>query len=106
MTHEKALSALADPTRRTVFERLRSGPKSAGHLAQGLAVSRPAVSQHLKALREAGLVADEKRGRSRIYRIEHGGLEALRSYLDSFWGDVLDAYKEALEHDERDQNSD
>jgi DNA-binding transcriptional ArsR family regulator len=97
MAYEKALAALADPTRRTVFERLRKGPASVGELAKGLPVSRPAVSQHLKALKDAGLVRDEAQGTARVYRIHAPGLVALRKYLDSFWGDALTRFKDHAE---------
>lgn len=87
-----ALAALADPTRRRVFERLRDGPKPVGVIAQGLPVSRPAVSQHLKVLREAGLVDEHAEGTRRIYRIDPKGLGALRAWLDQFWGEALAAF--------------
>jgi DNA-binding transcriptional ArsR family regulator len=89
--------ALADETRRDVFERLRSGPKSVGEIAHGLPVSRPAVSQHLKVLKGAGLVADEADGARRIYRIDPQGLGALRIWLDRFWEAALAAFKEEIE---------
>ena len=89
--------ALADETRRDVFERLRSGPKSVGEIAHGLPVSRPAVSQHLKVLKEAGLVADEADGARRIYRIDPQGLGALRAWLDRFWDEALAALKDEIE---------
>jgi len=92
-----ALAALADPTRRAVFERLRHGPKGVGEIAANLPVSRPAVSQHLKVLKAAGLVADEARGTARIYRIHADGLRELRDWLDSFWGEALAAYKTRAE---------
>jgi DNA-binding transcriptional ArsR family regulator len=79
------VSALGDPTRRAIFEQLREGPQSVGELAKGLPVSRPAVSQHLRVLKEAGLVTDEPDGARRLYRIDPGGLAALRAYVDSFW---------------------
>jgi len=93
MTYVTALSALSDPTRRAVFERLRKGPASVQQIADGLPVSRPAVSQHLKALREAGLVRDEARGTARIYSIHTPGLRALRDWVDSFWDEALDNFK-------------
>jgi len=100
MPYAKALSALSDPTRRAVFERLRAGPASVQQIAAGLPVSRPAVSQHLKALREAGLVHDEPRGTARIYSIHTPGLRELRDWLDGFWDDALDAFKTHAEKPE------
>lgn len=87
-----ALAALADPTRRQVFEQLRRGPSSVTHLAAKLPVSRPAVSQHLKVLKEAGLVADEAKGTQRVYHIDTKGLGPLRQWLDGFWNDALTAF--------------
>jgi DNA-binding transcriptional ArsR family regulator/uncharacterized protein YndB with AHSA1/START domain len=84
-TYATAVSALGDPTRRAIFERLRDGPHAVGELARGLPVSRPAVSQHLRVLKEAGLVADEPDGTRRLYRIDPEGLATLRAYVDSFW---------------------
>lgn len=92
-----ALAALADPTRRRVFERLRSGPKPVGQLARGLPVSRPAVSQHLKVLKEAGLVTDHAEGSARIYAIDPKGLAQLRRWLDQFWDDALVSFKAEAE---------
>lgn len=93
MTYSSALAALSDPTRRAVFERLRAGPASVREIADGLPVSRPAVSQHLKALREAGLVQDEPRGSARIYSIHRPGLRALRNWIDGFWDEALENFK-------------
>jgi DNA-binding transcriptional ArsR family regulator len=98
-----ALTALADPTRRAVFERLRQGPRGVGEIAATLPVSRPAVSQHLKVLKEAGLVADEARGTARIYRIHAEGLRELRDWLDSFWGDALASFKQHAESGDEDE---
>jgi DNA-binding transcriptional ArsR family regulator len=92
MPYGDALAALADPTRRQVFERLRSGPKPVGVIAENLPVSRPAVSQHLKVLRTAGLVADRAVGTRRVYYIDPRGLGALRAWLDRFWDQALAAY--------------
>lgn len=89
--------ALADGTRRQVFERLRGGPLAVGEIARGLPVSRPAVSQHLKVLKEAGLVADHAEGTRRVYRIDPHGLGQLRSWLDQFWDTALDAFKAEVE---------
>lgn len=99
MAYTTALAALADPTRRAVFERLRGGAKGVGEIAAELPVSRPAVSQHLKVLKEAGLVADEPRGTARIYRIHADGLRELRDWLDGFWGDALANFKAHAERD-------
>jgi DNA-binding transcriptional ArsR family regulator len=93
----RVLDALGDPTRRTIFERLRHGPRCVRELAVGLPVTRPAVSQHLKVLKSAGLVVDRPRGRRRYYEPSHRGLEAVRSYLDQFWDRALRAFKEAAE---------
>lgn len=99
MTYTLALAALGDPTRRAVFERLREGPQGVAEIAAGLPVSRPAVSQHLKVLKTAGLVIDEPRGAARIYRIHADGLRALRAWLDGFWDDALLRFKaHAEEH--------
>jgi DNA-binding transcriptional ArsR family regulator len=97
MAYGSALAALADPTRRTVFERLRSGPRSVGAIAQGMPVSRPAVSQHLKALKEAGLVADRPEGNRRVYYVDPDGLGALRGWLDQFWDEALAAFQAEVE---------
>lgn len=100
MTYASALAALSDPTRRAVFERLRAGPASVQQIADGLPVSRPAVSQHLKALREAGLVRDEPRGAARIYSIHTPGLRALRDWIEGFWDEALDHFKTYAEKQE------
>ena len=97
MAYGNALEALADPTRRAVFERLRAGPSPVGRLASGLPVSRPAVSQHLKVLKEAGLVSEEQDGTRRVYRIDPHGLARLRAWLDQFWDIALDAFKAEAE---------
>ncbi|MBV8564507.1 MAG: winged helix-turn-helix transcriptional regulator [Methylobacteriaceae bacterium] len=97
---ERAISALADPTRRTVFERLIDGPQSVGALARGLPVSRPAVSQHLQVLKSAGLVADRAEGARRVYRIDPAGLGAIRAWLDRFWTQALDAYQAEIDSKE------
>jgi DNA-binding transcriptional ArsR family regulator len=97
MTYELALQCLSDPTRRRIFERLRGGPRSVGVLARGLPVTRPAVSQHLRALKDAGLVADRPEGAKRIYYIDPHGLGELRRWLDGFWDDALAAFKDAVE---------
>jgi DNA-binding transcriptional ArsR family regulator len=97
MTYAYALAALADPTRRRVFERLKKGPRAVGEIARGLPVSRPAVSQHLKALKEAGLVGDRPEGTRRVYFIDPHGLGELRRWLDQFWDDALAAFQAEVE---------
>jgi DNA-binding transcriptional ArsR family regulator len=101
MAYEKALACLGDPTRRKVFERLRSGPLPVGAIARGLPVSRPAVSQHLRVLKDAGLVSDQHVGNRRIYAINPDGLNELRAELDRFWTSTLAAYKAAVEQHEK-----
>lgn len=93
MAYEDVLDALGDPMRRQIFALLRPGPRSVASLAEGLPVSRPAVSQHLKTLKEAGLVAVEVQGTRHIYRVDQTGLSALRSWLDEVWEEALDAYR-------------
>src|SRR5271169_5240487 len=93
MAYGTALVVLADPTRRKVFERLRGGPRPVNLLAQGLPVSRPAVSQHLKALKDAGLVEERSEGVRRIYSLRREGLMELREWLDSFWDNALEAFR-------------
>jgi DNA-binding transcriptional ArsR family regulator len=100
MAYGKALQCLSDPTRRRVFERLRGGPKSVGVLALGLPVSRPAVSQHLKTLKDAGLVKDRSEGTRRVYYIDPDGLGDLRRWLDGFWDGALEAFKNEVEKPE------
>ena len=97
MAYGSALAVLADPTRRAVFERLRDGPRPVNAVAAGLPVSRPAVSQHLKALKDAGLVQERSEGVRRIYSLRREGLEELRDWLDSFWDDALEAFKAEAE---------
>jgi len=103
MTYTTALAALADPTRRAVFERLRSGPRSVKVIAQGMPVSRPAVSQHLKVLKEAGLVADRPEGNRRVYYVDPDGLGALRGWLDQFWDAALAAFQAEVERSANEQ---
>ena len=93
----RVFAALHDPTRRTVLERLRSGPKPVGEIARGLPVTRPAVSQHLKVLKEAGLVDDRSEGTRRIYQIDPKGLGAMRAWLDQFWDSALTAFAAEIE---------
>ena len=98
--HLEAFQALADPTRHAIFERLKGGPLAVGELAAGLPVSRPAVSQHLKVLREAGLVHERRDGTRRVYRIEPQGVWALREAIDRLWEDALEAFRIAVEREE------
>ena len=93
----EAFTALGDPTRRAIFESLAEQPRAVGELAQDLPVSRPAVSQHLKVLKGAGLVTDRPVGTRRIYAVDPDGLAALRAYLDQFWAKTLIAYKAVVE---------
>jgi len=95
-----ALQALADPTRREIFERLARAPSAVGELASELPVSRPAVSQHLKVLRDAGLVVHRTHGTRNVYEIDPKGLGALRAWLDQFWAEALDAFKAEVEKHE------
>ena len=97
MAYGNALAALADPTRRQVFEKLRTGPQPVGAIARGMPVSRPAVSQHLKTLKEAGLVADRAEGTRRVYYIDPKGLGALRQWLDQFWDRALAQFQAEVE---------
>ena len=89
------MDALGDATRRAVLERLRRGPSAVGAIAHELPVSRPAVSQHLRVLKEAGLVSDSRDGTRRLYRIEPDGLLRVRDYFDGFWADALERFREA-----------
>jgi DNA-binding transcriptional ArsR family regulator len=99
MAYENALTALADPTRRRVFEELRSGPKPVGAIANVLPVSRPAVSQHLKVLKGAGLVREETQGTRHVYSIDPKGLGPIRRWLDQFWDEALTAFAAEVERD-------
>ena len=96
---DQVFTALADPTRRRVFEGLRHGPRAVGELAATLPVSRPAVSQHLRVLRESGLVRERRAGARRLYSVDQRGLAALRDYVDHFWSDVLAAFAGAVAAD-------
>lgn len=100
MTYGIALQALADPSRRSIFESLRGSPQRVTEIAEQLPISRPAVSQHLKVLQEAGLVRSSPKGTARIYAVRPEGLEDLQNYLDSFWDDVLKAYSEEVHRQE------
>jgi DNA-binding transcriptional ArsR family regulator len=97
MAYVHPMDALGDPTRRAIFERLRSGPKPVVELARGLPVSRPAVSQHLRVLKEAGLVRDEAVGTRRLYEVDPEGFGQVRTRFEDFWTDALDAFKRAAE---------
>ena len=88
------LDALGDPTRRSIFESLKGGPRSVGELADGLPVSRPAVSQHLRVLEQAGLVSHRPKGTRNVYRVEPKGLAELRDYFDGFWAEALERFGE------------
>lgn len=102
-TNVNIWSALGDPTRRTIFELLVEHPCSVGELARALPVTRPAVSQHLKVLKDAGLVANRRLGKQRIYRVDPEGLANLRDELDRFWDKTLAAYKVAVEQSSKEQ---
>ena len=97
MANAESMTALGDPTRRAIFERLGSGPSSVGAIASEMPVSRPAVSQHLKVLKEAGLVVDRQAGNRRIYSLDLDGVGALRAYFDRFWIQALGSFKQAAE---------
>ncbi|SRR5579885_3836049 len=97
MKYDKALNCLGDPTRRKIFERLRSGPLPVGAIARGLPISRPAVSQHLARLKEAGLVHDKPLGTQRVYYIDPHGLGLLRAWVDQFWDHALASFHHEVE---------
>ena len=101
MAYVHPMDVLGDPTRRRIFERLREGPLAVGELASELPVSRPAVSQHLRVLREAGLVADRKAGTRRLYELSPDGLVALRDWFDTFWSEALARFKAEAERERR-----
>ncbi len=100
MTNGTALAALGDPTRREIFERLSERPSAVGELAELLPVTRPAVSQHLKVLKDAGLVCERRDGARRIYRLDPGGIGELRDYFGRFWGCALLSFRAAVESGE------
>ena len=93
------MDALGDPTRRAIFERLADGPKAVGEIANELPVSRPAVSQHLKVLKQAGLVTDRAEGTRRLYQLNPHGIQDLRAYFDQFWNQALASFKEAVQQE-------
>jgi DNA-binding transcriptional ArsR family regulator len=97
MAYDDAISALADPTRRAVFDRVRRGPCAVGEIARGLPVSRPAVSQHLRVLKQAGLVRERRDGTRNLYSVNGDGLAELRDYVERLWDDALEAFKAAAE---------
>jgi DNA-binding transcriptional ArsR family regulator len=99
--HAEALGALGDPTRRAIFESLAERPRPVGELARELPITRPAVSQHLKVLKGAGLVTDRPAGTRRIYAVDPNGIEALRAYLDQFWMKTLAAYAAVVEQTDK-----
>ena len=100
MAYVDALQALGDPTRRSVLEQLREGPRAVGEIAAQLPVSRPAVSQHLRVLKEAGLVTERQNGTRRLYRVDPDGLAEVREYLEGFWEEALANFKAAAEQEE------
>ena len=99
--HHSRLAALGDPTRLAIFERLADGPRAVGELAKELPVSRPAVSQHLKVLKEVGLVVDRPAGTRRIYQVDTKGVAGMRAYLDQFWQRALRGFKTAVEQKDK-----
>ncbi|MEZ4415573.1 MAG: metalloregulator ArsR/SmtB family transcription factor [Gemmatimonadota bacterium] len=101
MTYGKALTALADPTRRSLFERLRRRPQAVGELTRWAGISQPAVSQHLRVLRDARLVAHRRDGTRHVYHATPDGLAELKAYLEAMWDDVLQAYQDSFEDPHR-----
>ena len=99
MAYPSPLDSLADPTRRAVLESLRGGARSVGDIASGLPVSRPAVSQHLRVLKDAGLVRDTKAGAKRLYELDLDGIARLRSYVEGFWDEALARYGQVVENE-------
>jgi DNA-binding transcriptional ArsR family regulator len=97
--YSECLVALADPTRLAVFERLAKGPAAVHEIAQALPVSRPAVSQHLRVLKDANLVFDRPIGNRRIYQLDPAGIESIRAYFDRFWADALESFKAFIENE-------
>ena len=101
IAYGSAIGALGDPTRRGIFERLRNGPRAVGELASDLPVSRPAVSQHLRVLKDAGLVTERRAGTRRLYAVDAAAVAGLRDYFDGFWNDALASFRAAAEAEER-----
>jgi DNA-binding transcriptional ArsR family regulator len=101
MANRNGMDALGDRTRRAIFEQLREGPRAVGEIADALPVSRPAVSQHLRVLKEAGLVTERRDGTRRLYRIDPDGVGELRDYFDDFWSVALASFKAAAESERR-----
>lgn len=99
----EGFAALGDPTRREIFARIAERPRAVGELASGLPVSRPAVSQHLRVLKDAGLVMDRAEGNRRIYQADPAGLAALRAQLDTFWNQALATFEQVVEHDTKEE---
>jgi DNA-binding transcriptional ArsR family regulator len=98
VTYQEAqLDAIGDPTRRAILDRLLSGPASVGTLATGFPISRPAISQHLKILKDANLVIDRSEGTRRVYQLNPAGFDSLRDYFDKFWSQALNAFKNKVE---------
>jgi DNA-binding transcriptional ArsR family regulator len=101
MAYQTAMDALGDPTRRAIFEQLRRGPRAVGEIAGELPVSRPAVSQHLRVLKQAGLVTERRDGTRRLYRLDPDGLAQVRRYFDDFWNEALAGFKAVAESERR-----
>jgi DNA-binding transcriptional ArsR family regulator len=99
----EGFAALGDPTRREIFARIAERPRAVGELARELPISRPAVSQHLKVLKNAGLVVDRAQGNRRVYQADPAGVAALRAQLDTFWNQALASYEELVEHDNEEE---
>jgi DNA-binding transcriptional ArsR family regulator len=99
----EGFAALGDPTRREIFARIAERPRAVGELARELPVSRPAVSQHLRVLKDAGLVMDRAEGNRRIYQADPAGLAALRAQLDAFWNQALATFEQVVDHDTKEE---
>ncbi len=103
---DRTLTALADPTRRSIFELVASRPRAVSDIAAHLPVSRPAVSQHLRVLKEAGLVRERREANRRLYAVDGDGLAAVREYFERFWEDALERFKAAAEAERREEERD